>query len=147
MQETWVGEIPWRKKWPPTPVSLPGKSHGLRSLVGCSSWGCKESGAAEQHSLLTLKLRKVKCYNEFLWARNGTLPNYYWLSFYLIYCIILMSIKYMNKSVHNSCATSIIQPYFLLSLKFLKCKMEIFRILNLMPKTWIYLKYYIKYKT
>ena len=29
-----------RKQWPPTPVLLPGKSHGQRSLVGCGSWGC-----------------------------------------------------------------------------------------------------------
>ena len=31
----WVGKIPWRRKWQPTPVSLPGKSHGQRSLMGC----------------------------------------------------------------------------------------------------------------
>ena len=30
----------WRRQWHPTPVLLPGKSHGLRSLVGCSPWGC-----------------------------------------------------------------------------------------------------------
>ena len=30
----WVGKIPWRRKWQPTPVLLPGKSHGQRSLVG-----------------------------------------------------------------------------------------------------------------
>ena len=34
-----VGKIPWRNKWQPTPVFLPGKSHGLRSLVGYSTWG------------------------------------------------------------------------------------------------------------
>ena len=28
----------WRRKWQPTPVLLPGKSHGWRSLVGCSLW-------------------------------------------------------------------------------------------------------------
>ena len=33
--EPWVGKIPWRRKWQPTPVFLPGKSHGQRSLVGC----------------------------------------------------------------------------------------------------------------
>ena len=38
-----VGKIPWRKKWQPTPVFLPGKSHDQRSLVGCSPWGHKES--------------------------------------------------------------------------------------------------------
>ena len=32
--DPWVGKIPWRRKWQPTPVSLPGKSHGQRSLVG-----------------------------------------------------------------------------------------------------------------
>ena len=32
-----------RRQWHPTPVLLPGKSHGQRSLVGCSPWGCKES--------------------------------------------------------------------------------------------------------
>ena len=34
-------EIPWRRKWQPTPVFLPGKSHGQRRLVGYSPWGCK----------------------------------------------------------------------------------------------------------
>ena len=33
----------WRRKWQPTPGFLPGESHGQRSLVGCSPWGCKES--------------------------------------------------------------------------------------------------------
>jgi len=30
----WVGKIPWRKAWQPTPIFLPGKSHGKRSLAG-----------------------------------------------------------------------------------------------------------------
>ena len=38
----WDGKIPWRRKWQPTPVSLPGKSRGQTSLVGYSSWGRKE---------------------------------------------------------------------------------------------------------
>ena len=46
--EPWVGKIPWRRKWEPTSVFLPGKSHGQRSLAGCSSWGHKESDTAEQ---------------------------------------------------------------------------------------------------
>ena len=45
-------EIPWRRKWQPTPVFLPGESRGQRSLVGCSSWGRKESDMTEWlHSL------------------------------------------------------------------------------------------------
>ena len=39
----WVGKIPWRRAWQPTPVFLPGKSHRQRSLVGYSPWGLKES--------------------------------------------------------------------------------------------------------
>ena len=38
----WVGKIPWRRAWQPTPVSLPGESHGQRSLTGDSPWGSKE---------------------------------------------------------------------------------------------------------
>ena len=38
---TWVGKIPWRKKWQPTPVFLLGQSHGQRSLEGYSPWGCR----------------------------------------------------------------------------------------------------------
>ena len=46
--DPWVGKIPWRRKWQPTPVLLPGKFHGLRSLVGYSPWGRKESDTTEQ---------------------------------------------------------------------------------------------------
>ena len=38
-----VETIPWRRKWQPTPVFLPGKCHGQRSLLGYSPSGCKES--------------------------------------------------------------------------------------------------------
>ena len=44
MQEIWSGKIPWRRTWQPTAVFLPGKSHGQRSLVGYSPWGCKRVG-------------------------------------------------------------------------------------------------------
>ena len=36
------------RQWHPTPVLLPGKSHGQRSLVGCSPWGHEESDTTEQ---------------------------------------------------------------------------------------------------
>ena len=45
-----VGKIPWRRKWPPAPVFLPGEFHGERSLVGCSSCGHKESDTTERLS-------------------------------------------------------------------------------------------------
>ena len=37
----------WRRKWQPTPVFLPGESHGWRSLVGCPLWGRRESDTTE----------------------------------------------------------------------------------------------------
>ena len=40
----------WRRKWQPTPVFLPGESHGRRSLVGCSPWGRTESDMTERLS-------------------------------------------------------------------------------------------------
>ena len=43
----WVGKMPWRKEWQPTPVFLLGKSHGQRSLGGYSPWGLKESDMTE----------------------------------------------------------------------------------------------------
>ena len=39
--DPWVGKIPWKKKWQPTPVFLPGNSHEQGSLVSYSPWGCK----------------------------------------------------------------------------------------------------------
>ena len=38
-----LGRSQWRRKWPPTPVFFPGKSHGQRNLVGYSPWGCKKA--------------------------------------------------------------------------------------------------------
>ena len=52
MQETRVWSLgledPWRKEWQPTPVSLPGESHGQRSLAGYGLWSHKESNTMEQ---------------------------------------------------------------------------------------------------
>ena len=42
--------IPWRRKWLPTPVFLPGKSHGQRNVVGYSPWSHKESDSTESLS-------------------------------------------------------------------------------------------------
>ena len=44
----WSSKMVFCIRWPPTPVLLPGKSHGWRSLVGCSPWGHKESDTTER---------------------------------------------------------------------------------------------------
>jgi len=40
--------LDWRRRWHPTPILLPGESHGRRSLVGCSPWGREESDTTER---------------------------------------------------------------------------------------------------
>ena len=37
--DLWIRKIPWRRKWQPTPVFLPGKFHGQKSFTGYSPWG------------------------------------------------------------------------------------------------------------
>ena len=47
--DPWAGKIPWRRAWQRTPVFLPRKSHGQRSLAGCSPWGHKELDTEHTH--------------------------------------------------------------------------------------------------
>ena len=49
--DPWVGKMPWRRAWQPTPVFLPGGFDGQRSLEGYSPWGPKESDMPEQLSI------------------------------------------------------------------------------------------------
>ena len=64
--DPWVGKIPWSRKWQTTPVFLPGKSHGQRSLAGYSPWGHKESDTSEASTCTLL------CS---LYAKLGMLQN------------------------------------------------------------------------
>ena len=50
MQETWVGKIPWRRAWQPTPVFLPGEFYGQKNLADCGPWSRKESDMTERLS-------------------------------------------------------------------------------------------------
>ena len=67
----WVKRIPWRRKWQPTPVFLPGKSHGWKSLAGYSSWGQKRAG----HDLET-KQQQHRSFSEWLWYFGHLLIGY-----------------------------------------------------------------------
>ena len=60
----WIRTISWRRKWQPTPVFLPGKSHGQRGLVDYSPWSCKESDTTERFHLSFLYVHHVG-YNTF----------------------------------------------------------------------------------
>ena len=67
--------IPWRRKWQPIPVCLPGKSHGQRSLVGYSLWGHKESDATEQVTIDWVTYNK---YISQVWDRDASLVGLWW---------------------------------------------------------------------
>ena len=62
-------KIPWRRKWQPLPILLPGKSHGQRSLAGYSPWGHKKSDMTEQmahkmvHLLQLMNLQRLMSLN------------------------------------------------------------------------------------
>ena len=70
----WVGKIPWRRKWQPTPVFSPGKSHGRRSLVGYSqSHGVAKSWTQLSNFTFTF-FHKVKILKKLfkLWSSGIT---------------------------------------------------------------------------
>ena len=63
--DPWVWKIPWKRAWQPTPLFLPGESHGQRILAGYSPWGGKESDITEatQHTCMHTQdrnLQKIK---------------------------------------------------------------------------------------
>jgi len=79
-RRTWVRKIPWRRKWHPTPVLLPGKSHGQRSLVGYSPWGCKELDTTERLHLLSIQLTLEQhgfAVSGFTYTQNFSINMYY----------------------------------------------------------------------
>ena len=78
--DPWVGKIPWRRIWQPTPVFLPGKSHEQRSLVGYSPWGRKELTLLSDfthsltHQLICLSTQD-RYYKEYLRVGNCTIST------------------------------------------------------------------------
>ena len=54
--DPWIWKFPWRRKWKPTPVFLPGKSHGQMSLVGYSPWGWKQLDTKQEKQFILLFL-------------------------------------------------------------------------------------------
>ena len=72
----WVGKIPWRKKWQPTPVFLPGKSHGQRSLAGYSPWDCKESILGYIFLLWCVLIYSLKLLKSIFFIKSWSLDNF-----------------------------------------------------------------------
>ena len=64
----WIGKIPWRRKWQPTPVFLPGKFHGQRILAGAVHGVTKKLGMTQQ-------LNNKKYVNKVDWFQHLFLPS------------------------------------------------------------------------
>ena len=58
--DPWVTKIPWRGKWQPTLIFLPGESYKQRVVVDYSPWGCKESDRSQWLSMHACKDRELK---------------------------------------------------------------------------------------
>ena len=82
--DPWVGKIPWRRKWQPTPALLPGKLHGQRSLIGYSPWGRRvRHDWATSLSLLLLH-EMFHCISNFLEELSILSPSIVFLYFFAL---------------------------------------------------------------
>ena len=133
-----VWKIPWRRKWQPAPVLLPGKSHGQRSLVGYSPWGRQESGTTEwvnarfctvwkQHFSSSFgTCRKFCCIHQ-LWHIHTLTEGFQGVCYFLLLQIMLgrisLSFAIFGCSVKNlyACVLILLFKDILLELKFLGC--------------------------
>ena len=99
--DLWVRKIPWRRKWQPTPVFLPGESYGQRTLVGYSPWGhqvghnwtrehsmphsskltAKTHNFVQTHSWLQSDVRKYSLQGKWTWMLNTNFILIYLVSF------------------------------------------------------------------
>ena len=86
--DPWVGKIPWRRARHPTPVSLPGESHGQRSLASCSPWGRKGSETTERLSTYIYLCHEV--------------PPTGWLKTVKIHCFMFWRLEAQNQGVRRA---------------------------------------------
>ena len=75
---TWVGKIPWRREWQPTPVFLPGESHGQRSLVGYSPGDRKSRTRLSAIFLLSLRTGQERTRTKH-WRRKKDSQKTFWV--------------------------------------------------------------------
>ena len=102
--DPWVGKIPWRRKWLPNPLFLPGEFDGQRSLEVYSPWSHKESNMTEQLTL-SLLLFWPKLYvsnssvnqDQFLCHKSSSQEKEYdWLSFGQLFSAHIPSLNYLH---------------------------------------------------
>ena len=86
-----VGKTPWRRKWQPTPVLLPGNLHGQRSLVGYSPWGGKESDTTKEEQQFynsCLELLEEGCGHKQAHSKRLHSTNRYFVNIFVLFSFL-----------------------------------------------------------
>ena len=115
------GRFQGRRKWKPTPVFLPGESHGRRSLVGYNPRGCKESDTTERlHFHFTFTTRYIhNCVSFPLW------PSCFILSGAIINCPLLFPISILDPSNLGDSSSRVV--YFCLFILFMGFLQQVYQ--------------------
>ena len=93
-------KIPWSRKWQPTPVSLPGTSHGQRSQESCSPWAHKESDSTDRTHCMHMYIVLGPC--ETFTLKFFTLHFSSLKSHYLFHCLLVSCLSpFLALSVYN----------------------------------------------
>ena len=89
--DPWVSKIPWRRKWQPTPVSLPGKSHGQRSLAGYSCGVTKSRTWLKWLSTHNFKCSCIGLHTEKIIKSTLSYEWMHWLHGYRWFSVLIKS--------------------------------------------------------
>ena len=125
--DPWVRKVPWRRKWQPTPVFLPGKFHRQGSLVGYWPWGCKESDTTEwliththghththrgndKHRRQVQRTIRGNAKKIPLFAEFG---NFFKMPFVPLKCLLMIYISYLRVPVSLSVTVESVHTYWL----------------------------------
>ena len=131
--DPWVRKIPWRRKWQPTPVFVPGKSHRQKILAGYSPWGCKRV----KRDLVTEQQQCIYVDSNLPTHHPSSLPLesiIYFLSLCLYYCF---GNKFTCTVFLDSTYEWCYMTFFFIQSSDLK------RHLNVCVYIWIYICIYI----
>ena len=90
--DLWVWKLPWRRKWQPIPVFLPGKLQDQRSLVGYSPWGCKRI----RHDLVSKQQQQM---TKWFWKIFLVFISHLYILFCEVFVEIFCLFIYLNMGI------------------------------------------------
>ena len=100
----WVGKIPWRRKWQPSPEFLAGKSHGQKELAGYSPWSHKESAMTEHARMLSSYCPSLSWFRQLLLIS----PAFLYFYFFLYFCAGSLLLSGFPLVVVTSCFSLVV---------------------------------------